>query len=509
MRSSKNLTGVRGLEVALLLAERAWALAMERQEEVQNTDPLNRAKFHSRRRLAKASLFANRLKLLAEKEGDPRTILEAEVYEFFMAGSVALDREKWGDALNCFVRAQTVCEQLAKVGEAEQQIVFRERAEQLENNIRLCKYKRDRMASSSTEAFAEIKDIKAGLDDVLRSKLDSMIQEARSKQAEGLEKIIFGTHTIPLKNQKVKLLFVSIGDSLLEINDPSKTNIPVETQIDRFNILFQFYDDALSLIKQDLLDVQQLENKTAKNTVQEENLSALFEYVTCQKLQYTMQRNILLAQGLVEQWNRRDEESNEKTKPKIKADSVVRIFELIIQNAEGILKYREYLDASIVDGASSQLEIACAYRCYYLAQSYTFLNHHLEAIALLQRSSEYAEKALRIYSERPSAFATQTAAALNLQKKILSEKSILHASAFMKASSNAPASNLNPFLLDRLDAFEAGDATSQYRLILFPPQLEATPNKPIFFDLASHFIQFNSIDARMKKTGFFASFLVR
>ena len=43
---------------------------------------------------------------------------------------------------------RTVYEQLSNFGESEQRALYRERAEQLENNIRLCKYKRDRLASA-------------------------------------------------------------------------------------------------------------------------------------------------------------------------------------------------------------------------------------------------------------------------------------------------------------------------------------------------------------------------
>ena len=43
---------------------------------------------------------------LAAANGTPRTALEAEAYDGFMSGSVALEREQWVVALKNFLRAQ-------------------------------------------------------------------------------------------------------------------------------------------------------------------------------------------------------------------------------------------------------------------------------------------------------------------------------------------------------------------------------------------------------------------
>ena len=61
-----------------------------------------------------------------------------------------------------------------------------------------------------------------------------------------------------------------------------KKNLPVENKIDQFNVLFQYYDDVTSVLKQELRELQQLDNKSAKISIQEENINSLCDYVTVQ-----------------------------------------------------------------------------------------------------------------------------------------------------------------------------------------------------------------------------------
>ncbi len=101
----------------------------------------------------------------------------------------------------------------------DQQALYRERAEQLENNVRLCKYKRDRQqGGSGTEALADIKDLKAGIDDLLRAKLEGVMQEARAKQAETMDKVTWLGRTISVKNPKVRVLLIQAAELALELN---------------------------------------------------------------------------------------------------------------------------------------------------------------------------------------------------------------------------------------------------------------------------------------------------
>lgn len=63
--------------------------------------------------------------------------------------------------------------------DSARQALYRERAEQLDNNVRLCTYKRDRVqggggaaSASASDAALDVKHMKAGIDDLLRAKLE-------------------------------------------------------------------------------------------------------------------------------------------------------------------------------------------------------------------------------------------------------------------------------------------------------------------------------------------------
>jgi signal recognition particle subunit SRP68 len=95
------------LHIPLMLAERAWALAMQLKEEWQEApEDHARLKFHAIRRLVKATRWTGQLQQLAAATAQPRTMLEADAYHAFMTGNVALDKENWADALKHFVHAQ-------------------------------------------------------------------------------------------------------------------------------------------------------------------------------------------------------------------------------------------------------------------------------------------------------------------------------------------------------------------------------------------------------------------
>jgi len=65
-------------------------------------------------------------------------------------------------------------------------------------------------------------------------------------------------------------------------------------------------------------------------------------------------------------------------------------------------------------------------------------------------------------------------------------------------------------LLERLDTFGAGPKSAHHALLNFPPRFRPVPTKPIFYDLAESFVEFNDMEARAtppkKSGGLFSSF---
>jgi signal recognition particle subunit SRP68 len=72
----KDVNDVRYLEMALVLAERAWAYSMQLKEDSEKN---SRAKFHANRKLSKAVKWGDQLARLCDHAADDKTKLEAHV----------------------------------------------------------------------------------------------------------------------------------------------------------------------------------------------------------------------------------------------------------------------------------------------------------------------------------------------------------------------------------------------------------------------------------------------
>jgi hypothetical protein len=75
--------GTRYLELLLVYAERAWALAMEKK-----SDDAPRSKFYFKRRLHKATIWADKLEELCNRVAMDKTKLEASVRCFKFLQSI-------------------------------------------------------------------------------------------------------------------------------------------------------------------------------------------------------------------------------------------------------------------------------------------------------------------------------------------------------------------------------------------------------------------------------------
>ncbi|CAI7777671.1 unnamed protein product [Closterium sp. NIES-53] len=185
-----TVTDVRHLHIPLFSAERAWAYAMELKQAISEAGSaaaaqaaFARKRAHLLRRLARAARWADGFSRLCAARADSKTALEAEAYASYMWGTVLMERETDFDAaLQKFSRARTVYEQLGRVGDVEEQMECRQRAEEMEPSIRFCRYKMGAQApnadsSAAARAASNLLDLSAHEGpgaDLLQSKLEDV-----------------------------------------------------------------------------------------------------------------------------------------------------------------------------------------------------------------------------------------------------------------------------------------------------------------------------------------------
>ncbi|KAL4601010.1 hypothetical protein ACB092_11G241100 [Castanea dentata] len=135
--TESTVTEVRFLHLVLYTAERAWSHAMEKRQLPDG--PNSRQRIYLIGRLRKAVKWATLFAQLCAIKGDSRTSLEAEAYASYMKWKLLFEQDqKWDTALMNFKSARAVYEELGKYGDLENQVLCRERVEELRPSIRYC-----------------------------------------------------------------------------------------------------------------------------------------------------------------------------------------------------------------------------------------------------------------------------------------------------------------------------------------------------------------------------------
>ncbi|CAG2059476.1 unnamed protein product [Timema podura] len=138
LRSDDNSATIRYLYIPLMMSERAWSYAMQLRQEA-NTEP--RKKFHLVSRLRKATTYALQLQSLCESSKcDARSKLEAKAYVAWITGSLQFELQLWRPAMENLKKAQVVYEKLATALPEEDQVLYKQRVEELSPSLRYCAY---------------------------------------------------------------------------------------------------------------------------------------------------------------------------------------------------------------------------------------------------------------------------------------------------------------------------------------------------------------------------------
>eukprot|EP00897_Mesotaenium_endlicherianum_P010031 jgi/Mesen1/9056/ME000057S08475 len=464
-----SVTDERYLHIVLFSAERAWSYAME-LKQAQGGPDLARKRAHLIRRLSKAAKWGDLFARLCAQKGDSKTALEAE---------------------------------LGKVGEVEQQVLCRQRVDELEPSIRYCKYKMGGASAAPGEGTDSLLQLSRDRDgpspalDVLSSKLEQAGQDLEAELAKG-----------PAPERCLSLydkLFVTAGGA-----------------------------EALK-----------------------EELTALDRAVGCLLLQRTMERNLLLVAVTAARLDRQQqgaaggaraaaaggagseergppaEKEKEKEKPAKPED--LNASDLSDAAASGREQQGEGVQFS-QQLAAKRLSFQAS-RCFYVAQSYAAAAKYPEAYVVFDRAAQEAQEALQALQRLPSRpavrrphpylpLATCLAAGRNIRVwqwlwrgRRLSGWALAswahsdsaHAAAgvqkgvaALSVAAEASAAGANPkYLLEFLGEYRSavGPAGSKQPPLLAqnPPPFRAVPCRPIVLDTALNTLAFPSLEGRTKK----------
>ncbi|XP_058731917.1 uncharacterized protein LOC131603574 [Vicia villosa] len=505
-----NVTEVRFLHVILYSAERAWSHAMEKRQLPNGPNASQRIYLIGR--LRKAVKWATLFSQLCALKADSRTSLEAEAYESYMKGSLLFEQDQnWDVALKHFKSARAVYEELGKYGDLDNQVLCRERVEELEPSIRYCLHKIGQ-SNLQTSELLNIGDMEGPALDLFKAKLEAAMAEARSQQAASMTEFNWLGHRFPISNAKTRVAILKAQELEKDIHGPLAENISADKRLVIFDKIFSAYHDARGYIRADLATAGSAESV-------KDDLNGLDKAVSAVLGERTIERNLLLVKIAKSKLAKRNDDKNEKvTKP----EELVRLYDLLLQNTSDLSdlvssgRDQKSEEVSFAEECSFKSLAFRAERCFYVAKSYSVAGKRAEAYALYCRARTLAEDALRKLQKLDGNNKTVMKELEVLCNEARSNSCIEHALGIMEEKktqenisegisniSLTGAERLEKFLLEKLDVYESavGDSNvkSAPRIAPFPPAFQAIARNPIVLDLAYNTIEFPDIDHRMKK----------
>ena len=257
----EDVTDVRHLHIPLVSAERAWAEAMgAKQEEAVGTA---KAFNHMVNRLRKAAKHAAAFAALAAARCDGATALEAEAYAAGMRGQLALEEQDWEPALQAFVTARSIYDQLGRAASRRTRDVFLSRAEELAPSERYCRYNLARLqGKGAAAAYAATAGAAAGAGE-LRGKIAAALADTGAAAATPVSAAAASSHasvywrrtTLPVRSEKVRAALRTATAKAQQLSDMVATAGGATGGLSQTEALYldtlSRFDDAIRLASED------------------------------------------------------------------------------------------------------------------------------------------------------------------------------------------------------------------------------------------------------------------
>jgi len=477
------------LHIPLITAERAWAYYMQLKFEA-NAEP--RKKYHMINRLRKAKKYADQLDTLCAESNlvDARTKLETKAYSCWLTGTLYFETAKWAEAQAMLAQAKTIYESLCQAVGEEEGNLFRQKMEEITPSLRYCAYN-----IGDTSAKEDLLSMRGGTTGM---ELDALISQTREQQAASLQDVEWRGRKMAVKQEKVRIFLLSYQESGQELERSRDSDAKLAVYED---LLLQC-KDALQVLREDLIEDPEYRTRQQQSSGKVGSQHFLYTYLQFIRYSITLSRNIVLLDSMRAQLEGRQKPVDGKKV--IKPQDVVRMYENIILslNEVSTLAGLEEDDAL---KQTNQLKMTFyrAFRSFYMAKAFIFAQKWPEAMAIFQRTKEYvAETKANRALEKGMMNELE-----ELEKMIEENQFVAHANSILEteqivekvADLDVNAKTKIP-LIERLDQYheDSDIAKGKANLVRFPPEFDAIPCKPLFFDLAINHLEMPSLDAKLE-----------
>ncbi|XP_023810009.1 signal recognition particle subunit SRP68 [Oryzias latipes] len=495
--TEEMLTDSRYLLLVLMEAERAWSYAMQLKQEA-NTEP--RKRFHLLARLRKAAKHSERLEKLCESHRvDAKTKLEAQAYTAYLTGMVEFELQEWKRAMEAFNKCKTIYEKLASAFTEEMAALYRQRVDEISPNIRYCAYN-----IGDQNAINDLMQMRltGGGGGMMAEKLETLITQARTKQAATMSEVEWRGRSVPVKVDKARIFLLGLADNEAAIAQAANE----ETKEHLYETLLAECRDTIQAVREELKSEAKLRERSSDSDGGKvSNLQFLHSYLTYIKLCTLVKRNESMAHTLQVQLK---ETGADDSKRGPRPQDLIRLYDIILQSLAELSTL-----PGLEDDHAFQKEVSLktliykAYRCFFIAQSYVLVKKWSEALVLYERVLKYA-KEVQSKAKSLNSSLKDLPDVQELIAEVNAEKYSLQAAAILDKDETAEVSvphqqKDNTPLCEHLETFRI-DSTlvgKHPNLVPFPPDFQPIPCKPLFFDLALNHVTFPPLDDKVEQKG--------
>ncbi|CAD6217168.1 unnamed protein product [Miscanthus lutarioriparius] len=419
----------------------------------------------------------------------------AEAYASYMKGALFFEQDKNIDAAMInFKNTRAIYEELGKYGSIENQLLCRQRIDELEPMIDFCSHK---LGGSYLQAH----ELLETANDLLKAKMEAVLSETRSQQAASMTEFNWLGRTFPITNAKTRVSILKAQQLERDLSGAATESVAADKKLAIFDKIFSAYHDARSCIRNDLASAGNAED------IRDE-LNGLDKAVSAVLGLRTIERNQLLVSIAKSKFTKHRDEKNERiTKP----EELVRLYDLLIQ----LWKKQNEEENSFIHEYELKGLAFRAERCFFLAKSYSSAGKRAEAYALFCHARTLTDSALQQLANSNDKALIQDLKSLS--DNCRSNSCIEHATGIMeeeivplKLSKGVSTMSLaddktkeNKYLLDMLESYESAigepNTKAPCHIAQFPPPFQAVPCNPIVLDMAYNAVEFPSLENRMKK----------
>jgi signal recognition particle subunit SRP68 len=247
-------------------------------KQESNTEP--RKKFHLISRLRKAVSHALHLEYICQSQlCDARTKLEAQAYSAWMQGTLHFELQDWKLASEKLLLSQTIYEKLASALNEDEQVLYKQRVEELNPNLRYCAYN-----IGDSTAQQDLLNMRSSG----KSELDALIAQTREKQAASLLEFTWRGRTVPVRLEKIRLFLLahqSLASTL-------KAAADADDQLSAYETLLLDCKEAIQSLKED--SAAALAKGKVEVSLQTGSQQYLLNYLTFLRITLTIDRNLVM-----------------------------------------------------------------------------------------------------------------------------------------------------------------------------------------------------------------------